>query len=76
MVDTKRVEKKLPLLITDTHWLTGELDINEYRVQKFKQRHPDRYLHYRNELLQNLEGLSKEVRAEFENKATVRGKRR
>ena len=66
MVDAKRVEQKLPLLITNTPWITGELDVNEYRVQKFKQRRPDRYLHYRNELLTNLEGLEKEVRAEFE----------
>ena len=73
MVNQKRIEQKLPLLITNTPWITGELDVNEYRVQKFKQRKPERYLHYRNELLFNLEGLEKEVRAEFEK--PLKGKR-
>lgn len=77
MVDPKRLEKKLPSLITETPWITGELDINQYRVQKFKVRHPDRYLHYRNELLDNLEALAKEVDAEFtrpKRQVAVRGR--
>jgi hypothetical protein len=61
MVNAKRIEQKMPLLITDGPSFSWEYDCNEYRLSKFKRGQPERYLHYRNEALNLFGGLKKEV---------------
>ena len=61
MVNEKRVERKLPLLITDGPWWSNELDRNLYRVQQFKKREPKLFLQHRNKLIVDLEQLKLDV---------------
>lgn len=61
MVDIKRVERKIPLLITDGPWFSGELDRNESRIRKFKQQAPDRYIARRNNIINELAALRHDV---------------
>ena len=61
MVNPKRVEQKLPLLITNGPWWSTELDRNEYRLKKFKQRAPALYQQHRGNILSDLEKLKRDV---------------
>lgn len=63
MINSKRVEKKLPLLITYGPWWTDELDRNEYRLQVFRKREPQRYQQHRDTLLKALGNLKVDVDA-------------
>jgi hypothetical protein len=61
MVNQKRVERKLPLLITDGPWWSPELDRNEYRLKQFKKKEPLRYQIHRDVLLTELDKLKRDV---------------
>ena len=61
MVNQKRVEQKLPLLMTDGPWWSSELDRNEIRLKKFKRCVPNRYVLHRNNILNELDALRKEM---------------
>jgi hypothetical protein len=63
MVTSKRVEQKLPLLITDGPWWTFEIDRNEYRLRQFKKREPTKYQQHRNQIITDLEKLKRDVDA-------------
>ncbi len=65
MVNPKRVEQKIPLLITDSPWWTGEQDRNEYRLRQFKKREPQKYRQHRDVLLLELEKLKQELDRSF-----------
>ena len=65
MVNQKRVERKLPLLITDGPWYSNELDRNEYRVKQFKKRKPEKYAQHREQLILDLEKFKRDVESMF-----------
>jgi hypothetical protein len=69
MVNEKRIERKLPLLITDAPWWSTELDRNEYRVKQFKKRMPQKYRQHCDALRVDLEKLKRDVDALFNNGA-------
>lgn len=68
MVNQKRVERKLPLLITDAPWWSTELDRNEYRVKQFKKREPRKYQQHCSTLLVDLEKLKRDIDGLFGDK--------
>ena len=61
MVNQQRVEKKLPLLLTDGPWYSSELDRNIYRLQKFKRVAPEKYVSHRNNILNELDNLKRDM---------------
>lgn len=61
MVNQKRVEQKLPLLITDGPWWSFEIDRNEYRLRQLKKREPAKYQQHRNQITMDLEKLRRDV---------------
>jgi hypothetical protein len=63
MVDPKRVERKLPILLTNGPWFSSELDRNEWRLQKFKRQYPDKFIMHRNNIIKSLEELHKDIDA-------------
>lgn len=63
MVNKKRVEGKLHLLITDGPWWSSELDRNEYRVKQFKKRSPALYEQHSTRIIIDLEKLKRDVDA-------------
>jgi hypothetical protein len=65
MVNEKRIERKLPLLITDAPWWTFEIDRNEYRVKQFKKREPRKYRQHCDALRVDLEKFKRDVDALF-----------
>jgi len=65
MVNQKRVERKLPLLITDAPWWSTELDRNEYRVKQFKKKKPQLHQQHCDNLLRELNKYKDDVDALF-----------
>jgi hypothetical protein len=61
MVNQKRVEQKLPLLLTDGPWYSGELDRNAYLMRKFKRTKPDLYATHLNDILSKLQAVQKDI---------------
>ncbi len=61
MVNHRRVEQKLPILITDGPWYTSELDRNIYRITQFKKRDPTRFQQHKNQIIMDLEKLRRDV---------------
>lgn len=59
MVDAKRVEKKLPLLITEAPWYSYELDQKYYQLKKFKKQKPDQFNFHKTKIMSELEALDK-----------------
>jgi hypothetical protein len=75
MVDPKRVERKLPLLITDAPWYSGELDRNEYQLSKFKRGAPEKYALHTNNIIKELSALRQELDQFVANNKGKNGKR-
>ncbi len=65
MVNQKRVEQKLPLLIADGSWASFDIDRYEYRMSKFKRSEPQKYAQHRNQIITDLEKLKRELDAMF-----------
>jgi hypothetical protein len=63
MVDTKRLERKLPILLTNGPWFSSELDRNEWQLKKFKQQYPDKFIMRRNNIINELEALHNDIEA-------------
>ena len=72
MINPKRVEDKLPLLITSGSSLGWEYEANSYRLNKFKKSNPERYNFLKNNIMSNLEELHKEVNQAAEQKKLAR----
>lgn len=65
MVNSKRIEQKLSLLITDGPWWTFEVDRNEYRLRQLKKREPAKYQQHQNQIIMDLEKLKRDVNMAF-----------
>ena len=61
----KRIEKKLPNLITESPW-SIELDRNDYRLEQFKRKAPERYTKHREQILGDLDSLRIDMTIWFE----------
>jgi hypothetical protein len=61
VVNRKRVEQKLPLLMTDGPWYSSELDRNTYLTRKFRHTNPDEYAADLNDLMNKLATIHKKI---------------
>ncbi len=71
----RRVEKKLPNLITVDPW-TIELDRNVYRLEQFKRKAPEQYAAHTARILGDLDALRIDVTVWFEANRNSRKRKR
>jgi hypothetical protein len=61
----KRIEKKFPNLITEDPW-SIEFDKNDYRLEQFKKKAPEKYVPHRERILGDLDSLRVDMNFWFE----------
>lgn len=61
MVNPKRIEQKLPLMITQGSSLSWEYQEKEHLVQKMKHNNPEIYNHYRNKIIDLYQAFEHDV---------------
>lgn len=61
MVNPKRIEQKLTLMITTGFTFSYEYEQKDYLLHKFKKTNPSRYEFYLNKIINNYMALEKEV---------------
>jgi len=73
MVNPKRIEQKLPLLISNGPSIGFDFQEKEWWLHKMKRQAPDQYELHRNKILSDFEALERDVLALRQKKLSGNG---